>query len=123
MSKSLKVLQINVNRSLPTTEHVLQLAIELNISILAIQEPWTIGSKAEGFCSIIYTSFKQMLPNYRSFRPRAIFYVLDIVSTTLAPSSLQDPDCIIIDLTEYNSQLINIYNATYSSIPNSNNTI
>ena len=58
MSKSLKVLQINVNKSLSTTEHILQLTIELNISILAIQEPWTIGSEAKGFCSVNYTSFK-----------------------------------------------------------------
>ena len=39
MSGNLKILQINVNRNPSTTEHVLQLAIELNISILAIQEP------------------------------------------------------------------------------------
>ena len=103
MSRSLKVLQINMNKSLSTTEHVLQLAIELNISILAIQEPWTIGSEAEGFRSVNYTSFKQVLPNYGPFRPRALFYIIDIISTTLAPSLLQDPDCIIIDLIEYNT--------------------
>ena len=92
-----------MNKSLSTTEHVLQLAIELNISILAIQEPWTIGSEAKGFRSVNHTSFKQVLPNYGSFRPRALFYIIDIVSTTLVPSLLQNPDYIIIDLIKYNT--------------------
>jgi ribonuclease HI len=121
---SLKTLQINVNRSLPTTEHVLQLAIELNISILAIQEPWTIkDNTTTSFRSINHSSFRQVLPNYGSFRPRVIFYILNNINITLAPNSPQDPDCIIIDIAEYNIQLINIYNATYPNIPNSTITL
>ena len=102
-----------MNKSLSTTEHVLQLAIELNISILVIQEPWTISNNISGFRSILHPSFKQVLPNYGSLRPRALFYVLDSISTALAPNSPQDPDCIILDLVEYNTQLINVYNATH----------
>ena len=90
-----------MNKSLSITEHVLQSAIELNISILAIQEPWTIGNNIDGFRSVLHPSFKQVLPNYGSLRPRALFYILDSISTTLAPSSPQDPDCIILDLVEY----------------------
>ena len=71
MSGKLKVLQINVNRSHSTTEHVLQLIIELNVSILAIQKPWEIGSGAEGF-----RSDKQVLPQITT--PLG----LELVSTT-----------------------------------------
>jgi len=39
MSSYVKVLQINVNRSSPTTENILQIAIELDIKVLVIQEP------------------------------------------------------------------------------------
>ena len=110
---SLKTLQINMNKSLSITEHVLQLAIELNILILAIQEPWTIGNNIDGYRSVLHPSFKQVLPNYGSLRPRALFYILNSISTALAPNSPQDPDCIILDLVEYKTQLINVYNATH----------
>lgn len=110
-SGNLKVLQLNVNRSLPTTEHVLQVAIELNISILAIQEPWTIST--DNFRSVIHPSFKQVLPNCSTLRPRVLFYVLNTVETTLASNSPQDPDCVILDITEYSIQVINLYNAKH----------
>lgn len=118
MSSEIKTLQINVNRSLTTTEHVLQLAIELNISILAIQEPWTTTGNSDGFRTVNHSSFKQVLPNYGSLRPRVVFYVSDVLSTSIAPSSPQDPDCVIIDLAEHSIQLINVYNATHPESPN-----
>jgi hypothetical protein len=100
------------------------LAIELNISILAIQEPWTIrDDTTTTFRSINHSSFRQVLPNYGSFRPRVVLYILNHINATLAPSSPQDPDCIIIDLAELNIQLINVYNATHPSIPNSIKTL
>ena len=63
-----------------------------------------------------------MLPNYGSFRLRALFYVLDLISITLAPSSLQDPNYIILDLVEYKTQLINIYNTTHLKSESFSNT-
>ena len=83
---STKILQINVNKSASTTEHVLQMAIELDIKILAIQEPWTIASSSSNsseFRSINHSSFRQILPNYSTFRPRAIFYISSEYSTNL----------------------------------------
>ena len=41
ISSSLKILQINLNRSATTTESALQLATELKIDLLVVQEPWT----------------------------------------------------------------------------------
>ena len=120
---SSKILQINVNRNAGTTEHVLQLAIELNISILAIQEPWVISSDDNNYRSINHSSFTQILPNYGAFRPRTLFYVLRTFRANLASISPQDPDCVTIELIDYNIQLINIYNAIHPNIINSVATI
>ena len=120
---NIKVLQINVNWNPNTTENVLQTAIELNIKILAVQEPWTIKDNSNEYRSINHSSFKQVLPNYGAFRPRTLFYISREFRANLAPISPQDPDCIILDLIELNIQLINVYNATHPSIPNSIATI
>ena len=98
---SIKILQINVNRSSSTTENVLQLAIELNIYIIAVQEPWiTQNPNSNEFRSINHLGFKQVLPNYGTFRPRTLFYVVRNIRANLAPSLLQDPNCIILDLID-----------------------
>src|SRR6201746_2843977 len=119
---SCKILQINVNRNSTTTENILQMAIELNIKILAIQEPWVIPNSNK-FRSINHPSFKQLFPNYSTFRPRVLFYISREYIVNLAPISPLDPDCIIIDLINLNIQLINIYNASHPNIDNSIATI
>jgi hypothetical protein len=114
-----KILQINTNRNSATTEHVLQVAIKLNISILAVQEPWVIQTSTS-YRSVNYTSFTQVFPNFDStIRPRAIFYILKSYKISLALNSPKDPDYVIINLIDLNTQLVNIYNATYPNIPNS----
>jgi hypothetical protein len=70
-----KILHFNTNRNVITTENVLQEAIKLNISILAIQEPWVIES-AGNYRSINHPSFTQVFPNYSTVRPRVMFYIL-----------------------------------------------
>ena len=121
---SCKILQINVNRNSITTENILQMAIELNIKILAIQEPWVIfNNNSNEFRSINHPSFKQLFPNYSTVRPRVLFYISREYIVNLAPISPLDPDCIIIDLIDLNIQLINIYNTSYSNIDNSIATI
>jgi hypothetical protein len=37
-----KILQVNLNRNQQATESALQLAIELEIDLLLVQEPWII---------------------------------------------------------------------------------
>src|ERR1700710_2940136 len=91
------------------------MAIELNIKILAIQEPWVINNSNK-YRFINYPSVKQLLPNYSTFRPRVLFYILKDYKVNLAPISPLDPDCIIIDLIDQNIQLINIYNASHPNI-------
>ncbi len=38
--KPIRILQINLNRSAPATKSTFKTAIELNIDIIAVQEPW-----------------------------------------------------------------------------------
>jgi len=76
MSSYVKVLQVNVNRNSSTTKNVLQIAIELDIKVLVIQEPWVIaGNNNREYRSIIYSSYFQILPNYGTLRPRTLFYI------------------------------------------------
>jgi len=120
MSSVLKVLQINVNRNATTTENVLQLAIELNISILAIQEPWVIQGSSKEYRSTIHSSFTQVFSDNSSLRPRAMFYIVNTIRASLAPNSPKHPDCVIIDLeTEFAIQIVNVYNAKHPNDPNS----
>src|ERR1700710_706903 len=116
---SCKILQINVNRNSITTENILQMAIELNIKILAIQEPWVIINNSNKFRSINHSSFKQLLPNYSTFRPRVLFYILKDYKVNLASILPLDPNCIIINIINQNIQLINIYNISHCNIDNS----
>src|ERR1700709_1933833 len=113
---SCKILQININRNSITTENILQMAIELNITILAIQELWVIINNSNEYRSINHPSFKQLFPNYSTFRPRVLFYILKDYKVNLALISLIDTNYIIIDLIDQNIQLVNIYNTSYSNI-------
>ena len=56
---STKILQINVNRNAITTENILNMAIELNISILAIQELkiFNLDKEEATTRSVLYSSF------------------------------------------------------------------
>jgi len=85
--KSYKILQINVNKSSPITEHTLQVAIELLVDILAIQEPWTIREPDLSYRSVYHPSFKQVLPNQSLVRPRTVFYISNRITANLAPNS------------------------------------
>ena len=40
MIENIKILQVNLNKSIYATESTLQLAIEQKVDIIAIQEPW-----------------------------------------------------------------------------------
>ena len=90
-----------MNRNSSTTENVLQIAIELDIKVLVIQEPWVIArdSNNREYRSIIYSSYYQILPNYGTLRPRTLVYVARELQASLAQNSLSDPNYLIIDLS------------------------
>jgi hypothetical protein len=104
----------------------LQTAIELDIKVLVIQEPWVIaGNSNREYRSIIYPSYFQILPNYSTLRPRTLFYIACELQASLAQNSPSDPDCLIIDLSLgiLKMQLINLYNTVYPEDSNSLLTI
>src|SRR6266852_652649 len=100
-NNNFKVLQVNLNRSGPATESALQIAIELKIDLIIIQEPWIIPKNLDLYYrntrSILHPSFAQILP-----------------PVNLAKESPLDPDLLVIDIVEGNQkiQLFNVYNET-----------
>ena len=113
-----KVLQCNLNRNIQTTEAILQLALELKIGIIAVQEPWIAnmrqGSTYDGARSINHPSFIQILPetlNY-NLRPRVMFYILRQLNIQhqILHGYPSDPDILAVNLTssKFDMNLINI---------------
>jgi hypothetical protein len=111
-----------MNRNSSTTKNVLQIAIELDIKVLVIQEPWVIvrDNNNREYYFIIYSSYYQILPNYSTLRPRTLVYVARELQASLAQNSLSDPNYLIIDLSLsiLKMQLINFYNAIHLEDPN-----
>jgi len=118
LSSSIRVLQVNLNRSAPATESALQIAIELKIDLIIIQEPWIIQhTDFEDYTnarSIVHQSFIQILPKNTRLRPRTLAYVSKSFSplVSISTSSPIDPDLLVIDIIEGNNKvtLLNIYN-------------
>jgi hypothetical protein len=110
LSSSIKVLQVNLNRSAQATESALQLAIEAGTDILLVQEPWLVPDNSR---SVIHPGFTQIRPNTH-LRPRTLAYIARRFqpSSCLASSSPNDPDLLVLDISEANAtiQLLNIYN-------------
>jgi hypothetical protein len=115
ISTSTQVIQVNLNRSSAATESVLQLAIELKIDLILVQEPWIISESPDysNSRSISHTSFSQILPITLGVRPRTLAYISKtyIPSVTLAPTNL-DPDLLVLLVAEesYTFELVNLYN-------------
>ena len=80
---TLKVLQINLNRSAAATESALDLAIGLNVDIIAVQEPWVFPNPDGDFIItrlVIHQGFTQILLKHGSLRPRTLFYISKALS-------------------------------------------
>lgn len=118
ISSTLKILQVNLNRSQIATESALQIAIETKVDLVLVQEPWFYNPRAlasfENSYSTQHPSFTQLLPRNRVLRPRVLVYVSKGLRplASVATSSPTDPDILIIDIVEGNSkiQILNIYN-------------
>ena len=104
MVENLKVLQINLNKNPRTTESTLQLAIELKVDIIAIQEPWIAPSNSSNYeapRSIAHQSFYQIFPSSTISRPRALFYISRSLKAEISRiDEIADPDAIAITIQE-----------------------
>ena len=119
-TSSIRVLQINLNRSNIATESALQLAIEFNIDLIAVQEPWLIPRQSTNpdytdVRSVSHSAFLQIFPNNnKSQRPRTMVYISHKKTSRvkLSPASPKDPDIQTFDISDEagSYQLINLYN-------------
>jgi len=114
MIENLKVLQVNLNKSIHATESTLQLAIELKVDIIAIQEPWITPSSSNNYeapRSIAHQSFYQIFPKVDpNLRLRALFYISRSLTAEVSQlEKIADPDAIAITIQEGRSKF-NIYN-------------
>jgi hypothetical protein len=120
ISSNTKILQVNLNKSAPATESALQLAIELKVDLIVVQEPWLVPKTSEldysTTRSIAHPAFFQVLPANRQFRPRTLVYVSKnykpIVTSAVTSVTSSDSDFLPIDISEGSTklQLLNIYN-------------
>lgn len=121
INSNIRVLQVNLNRSAEATESALQLAVELKIDLLVIQEPWILPRRLNtngdysATRSIAHPSYTQLLPNHLNhLRPRTLTYISKNFKplVSLAVTSPSDPDIQIINIIEGKSrlQIINVYN-------------
>ena len=114
MIENLKVLQVNLNKSIQATESTLQLATELKVNIIAIQEPWIAPSSSNSYeapRSIAHQSFYQIFPKAGpNLRPRALFYISRSLTAEVSQlEEIADPDAIAITIQEGRLRF-NIYN-------------
>ena len=102
MLDNIKILQANLNKSTQATESTLQLAIELKIDIIAVQEPWltlTRNNDYAGTRLINHPAYLQILPQSEpSLRPRVLFYISSklIAETYLLESFRSNLDAIAL---------------------------
>ncbi|KAF7564197.1 NMDAR2-C domain containing protein, partial [Pyrenophora tritici-repentis] len=71
---SIKILQANLNKSIQATESTLQLAVELRVDIIAVQEPWLTPTRNNDYAdtrSTSHAAYLQILPQSEpKLRPR-----------------------------------------------------
>ncbi|PQE20161.1 reverse transcriptase protein [Rutstroemia sp. NJR-2017a BBW] len=103
-----RILQVNLNQNLTITESALQLATELKIDLILVQEPWIINKNLDysNSRSISYTSFNQILLVTLGFRSRILAYISKtyIPSVTLASSNI-DLDLLVLLVAEESNTL------------------
>jgi hypothetical protein len=121
LDKNLRILQANLNKSAQATESALQVAVELAIDLVVVQEPWLVPSQQTlldytDTRSVIHPSFVQTFPalQYPSLRPKVLLYASRSLKAqiNLIQDSPADPDCLAVQINSkhFNFTLYNIYN-------------
>ena len=119
MLDNLRILQANLNHDQIATESALQLAVELSIDLMVVQEPWIVAPGKDDFTdcrSVNHSSFSQLLPQHvpTNLKPRVMFYVSRFLDAQINPitDTDQDPDMQIVKVqtNNLNFTIYNIYN-------------
>ena len=105
MLDNLRILQANLNRDARATESALQLAVELSVDLVVIQEPRIITHRKHDYTdcrSVNHPSFSQLLPQHvpTHLRPRVMLYVSRFLNAQVNPITThdQDPDIQIVNV-------------------------
>jgi hypothetical protein len=114
ISSSIKVLQVNLNRSQLATESALQIAIKYKVDLIIVQEPWLVPSLDYNTAYLVaHPSYTQILPKDLRYRPRTLAYISKEFKplVSLATSSPLDTDLLVLDVIQGNQriQIVNIY--------------
>lgn len=114
---SIRFLQANINKNSEATEALLNYAIEVNIDLVLIQEPWVVtSSNPSETRSINHPSFVQTLPvTPTDYRPRVVVYTsrsLKGTQVNYRADLFSSPDVMVLDIMQGKDkfQLINLYN-------------
>jgi hypothetical protein len=118
MIENIKILQVNLNKSLHATESTLQLAVELKVDIIAVQEPWIAPLSNNNYSaarSVAHQAFTQLLPLAdNNLRPRVLFYISRTAKaeTSLLEGLAADPDAIavVVKGQSFKFNIVNVYN-------------
>ncbi|KAF7564397.1 hypothetical protein PtrM4_038310 [Pyrenophora tritici-repentis] len=118
MLDSIKILQANLNKSIQATESTLQLAVELRVDIIAVQEPWLTPTRNNDYAdtrSTSHAAYLQILPQSEpKLRPRVLFYISRtlLAETHLLEGFTSDPDAIALVVQKGNHKfnIFNLYN-------------
>ena len=97
------IIQANTNRGIQATESLLEYAVESEIDILLIQEPWVFRNKTTEYkdCrSISHPSFIALLsPHNNKTRPRTLVYTSRLLQLQITPMHLNNPDCQTLEIS------------------------
>ncbi|KAF7574010.1 hypothetical protein PtrM4_056330 [Pyrenophora tritici-repentis] len=115
---NIKILQANLNKSIQATESTLQLAVELRVDIIAVQEPWLTPTRNNDYAdtrSTSHAAYLQILPQSEpNLRPRVLFYISRtlLAETYLLEGFTSDPDAIALVVQKGNHKfnIFNLYN-------------
>src|SRR5690242_5924610 len=106
MLDKLRIMQANLNTCSPATESTLQLAVEMGIDLLVVQEPRLIEAEGDGdgaVRSVNHSSFSQLFPPQlpTTTRPRTMLYIsrrLDAQINCITEDT-PDPDILRVKIT------------------------
>ncbi|EOA89096.1 uncharacterized protein SETTUDRAFT_106308 [Exserohilum turcica Et28A] len=113
MLENIKILQVNLNKSLHAIELTLQLVVKLKVNIIAVQEPWIAPLSNNNYLAarlVAHQAFTQLLPLAdNSLRLRVLFYISRTAKaeTSLLEGLAADLDAIAVS---FKFNIINVYN-------------
>lgn len=119
MVDKLRLMQANLNKAKASVESALQLAVELAVDLIVVQEPMVItedGMDYSNCRSINHPSFSQLFPQHlpSSLRPRVMLYISRSLNAQVNCINVANPhpdvQWVKVQSRSFNFTICNIYN-------------